>query len=81
MRPGARRHGIWARICGSLFGGSAASRQLVIVVQLVVATIAAAAVGGPEVAVAVGVVLTAVFAMGARRWATIRSNTGDLVSS
>ena len=60
---------------------SAASRQLVIVVQLVVATIAAGAVGGPETAVAVGVVLTAVFAMGARRWATVRSNPGDLVSS
>jgi hypothetical protein len=60
---------------------SAASRQLVIVVLLAVAVIAAGAVGGRETAGAVGVVLGVVFALGARRWATVRSSSRDLASS
>ncbi len=60
---------------------SAASRQLVIVVQLAVAVAAAGAVGGRETGGAVAVVLAVVFLLGARRWATVRSSRSDLVSS
>ncbi len=60
---------------------SAASRQLVIVVEYLVAVVALGAVGGPVPAVIATAVAGTLFALGTRRGADTPANARDLVAS